>query len=209
MGQRLFAGPSYGAAWLILLGTAMSQAHADSGGQFTVLPYSQAAPTAINASGLVTANYFDTSGNSHAILFNNGIITDLGTLGGASGGATSLNNQGQVVGWTTLAGAPGAPSYTQPYAAFLYENGHMYDLNTLLSKGTPPLGLGSASGINNLGQIIAVGQDSQVYLLTPAVPPPIPEASTLAFAAFAIAAMGVRQRFGKRKRKGEHRTSSQ
>jgi probable HAF family extracellular repeat protein len=168
-----------------------------SGGQFTILPYAQSAPTAINASGQVVGNYFDSSG-SHAFLYSNGHITDLGTLGGAGSGATSLNDQGQVVGWANVAGAPGAPSYTQPSRAFLYENGQMYDLNNLLSKGTPPLDLGLAIGINNMGQILAVG-DSQVYLLTPtdmAAPPPIPEASTLVFACVAIAALSARLSVG-------------
>jgi probable HAF family extracellular repeat protein len=171
-----------------------------SGGQFTILPYTQSAPTAINASGEVAGLYIDGGGTQpHAILYSNGHITELGSLGGATSGAESLNNQGQVVGWATLAGAPGSPTYTQPQAAFLYENGQMYNLNSLLSPGVPPLDLGVATGINNLGQILAVGQDSQVYLLTPTTtqgltaPPPIPEVSAFAFAALAIAALGARR----------------
>jgi probable HAF family extracellular repeat protein len=169
-----------------------------SGGQFTILPFAQSAPTAINASGQVVGNEFDNSG-SHAFLYSIGHIAQLGTLGGASSGATSLNDQGQVVGWANVACAPGTPSYAQTSRAFLYENGQMYDLNNLLSKGTPPLDLGLALGINNMGQILAAG-DSQVYLLTPTdmpAPPPIPEASTLAFACIAIAALRVRRIFGK------------
>jgi MYXO-CTERM domain-containing protein len=180
-----------------------------SGGQITILPYTQSSPTAINASGEVAGFYIDGGTQTHAILYSNGHITELGSLGGATSGAESLNNQGQVVGWATLAGAPGSPTYTQPEAAFLYENGRMYNLNSLLNPGVPPLDLGLATGINNLGQILAVGQDSQVYLLTPTTtqdstaPPPIPEVSTLAFAALAIAALGARRI--SRRRRGPNR----
>lgn len=51
------------------------------------------------------------------------LITDLGTLGGASSEATGVNSLGDVVGFsTTAAGAP---------HAFLYRTGRMLDLGTL------------------------------------------------------------------------------
>jgi probable HAF family extracellular repeat protein len=199
------AGQEIGVSLNGLTSTGWSQEAGwiDSGGQFTILPYSQSSPRAINASGQVAGYYFDNGGaQTHAFLYSNGQITQLGSLGGATSGAVSLNDQGQVVGWATLAGAPGSPFYTQPSTAFLYQNGQIYNLNSLLSKDVPPLDLTTALGINNLGQILAVGQDSQVYLLTPAdtqdspLPPSIPEASTLAFAALAIAALAGRRIFG-------------
>ena len=68
-------------------------------------------------------------------------ITDLGTLGGSSSYATGINNRGQVVGTSNLAGDVSS-------RAFLYTNGGMYDLGTL--GGTSS----SASGINALGQVV-------------------------------------------------------
>lgn len=68
-------------------------------------------------------------------------ITDLGTLGGVSSGASGVNNEGQVVGASTL--------YSGAKHAYLWEGGTIYDL------GTPPGFLvSSASASNNLGQVV-------------------------------------------------------
>jgi probable HAF family extracellular repeat protein len=38
----------------------------------------------------------------HAVVWQPGTITDLGTLpGGQASGATELNNRGQIIGWST------------------------------------------------------------------------------------------------------------
>ncbi len=165
-----------------------------SNGQFTAFPYFASTPTAINASGQVAGFYSnDVNGHPNAFLFQYGHITELGTLGGANAAALGLNNQGQVVGWSFIAGSPLVPNSSQLSNAFIYENGTMYNLNLLLNSGAPPIVLTGALAINNLGQILAVAQDSHDYILTPSdlAPPPapaaIPECSTLAFAGLAIA----------------------
>lgn len=68
-------------------------------------------------------------------------ITDLGTLGGSSSQALSLNAAGVVAGWSsTLDG---------PTHAFLFSGGGLLDLGTL------PGGSNSfAQGINNAGQVV-------------------------------------------------------
>ena len=177
-----------------------------SNGKFTVFPYFASTPTAINASGQVAGFHSDdVNGHPNAFLFQNGHITELGTLGGANAAALGLNNQGQVVGWSLIAGSPLVPNSSQLSNAFIYENGTMYNLNLLLNSGAPPIVLTGALAINNLGQILAV-QDSHDYLLTPSdmTPPPapaaIPECSTLAFAGLAIAVMSARRILGKTKR---------
>ena len=64
----------------------------------------------------------------HALLWQNGIATDLGNLGGKGTGfghvAFGINNQGQVTGNSDLPGDQNAH-------AFLWQNGRMTDLGTL------------------------------------------------------------------------------
>jgi probable HAF family extracellular repeat protein len=74
-----------------------------------------------------------------AVLWKDGAIQDLGTLGGNHSMAAGINKQGQVVGWA-LNGVPdplsmydqifGATNGTQT-RAFLWQNGVMEDLGTL------------------------------------------------------------------------------
>src|SRR5438067_1545324 len=60
--------------------------------------------------------------NFHAILLDNGHITDLGALGGNSSIAVAINENGQVVGNAAM---PGTDYRTHP---FLWENGHIRDI---------------------------------------------------------------------------------
>ena len=132
-----------------------------------------------------------------------GKMVDLGTLpGDASSEAFSVNAKDQVVGWSGPLNVPAVVGSTPPAGshAFLYQNGVMTNLNSLV----PPIGitLTMAIAINDQGQILATGVDAngnpEQVLLTPAgepVPPspiypeaPVPEPSTLAvLAAGAIA----------------------
>jgi probable HAF family extracellular repeat protein len=77
---------------------------------------------------------------SHAFLFANGTMTDLGTLGGNSSLAYDINNNGQIVGWAHTAAG------TQH--AFLHANGQMTDLGLLAGASG-----GRASAISANGQI--------------------------------------------------------
>jgi probable HAF family extracellular repeat protein len=100
-------------------------------------------------------------------------MADLGTLGGGGSWsrALSVNASGQVVGYsdTTSAGVP---------HAFLYSGGWMADLNWLLPAGSG-ITLTGAYGINDKGQIAAVGSDGHVYLLTSDGVAATPEPSAL------------------------------
>jgi probable HAF family extracellular repeat protein len=75
-------------------------------------------------------------------------ITDLGTLGGTSSRAKSINSLGQVVG--------GSRTVSGSNHAFLWENGVMYDLNSSLPAGSDWC-LYGAEGINDAGQIVGNG----------------------------------------------------
>ena len=92
----------------------------------------------------------DALGNPivHAFLYSNGLLTDLGTLGGDSSYANAINDAGQVAGVSFL---PGNPMTYGDFTrhGFLYSGGAKTDLGTL---GGP---FGSAAlGINNAGQVV-------------------------------------------------------
>ena len=65
-------------------------------------------------------------------LWKNGIMTDLGTLGGVYGIAQCANNRGQVIGQSSLAETPGAClNQGSGCHAFLWHKGTLSDLGTL------------------------------------------------------------------------------
>jgi probable HAF family extracellular repeat protein len=89
---------------------------------------------------------FQTS--THAVLWKNRKVINLGSLGGAfSNLALDMNELGEVVGLSDL------PGDTTNHG-FLWKHGHMIDLGTL-----PGDTLSYAFGINNLGQVVGQSCD--------------------------------------------------
>ena len=85
---------------------------------------------------------------AHAVLWESGKVKDLGSLGGAlSNVAYAINNHGQVVGISDLAGDTTAH-------AFLWEEGAIHDLGTL-----PGDFFSVAFSINNRGQVVGESCD--------------------------------------------------
>jgi probable HAF family extracellular repeat protein len=145
------------------------------------------ATTQSNGAG-IQAPYLQGAGGTNA-----GAIP-LGNLGGANAVANALNNSNQVVGWSQIAG--GAQH------AFLYTNGAMQDLNSLIPSSAGFV-LNSAVGISSAGEIVAYGADSSgrthELLLTPLLAP-VPEPSSLAVMSLAIVALAVYHLRGSRPR---------
>jgi probable HAF family extracellular repeat protein len=101
----------------------------------------------INEAGHVVGTATTTAGQSHAILWDDGVMTDLGTLGGPYSSANALNDVGQIVGSSRV--APG--SFTSD--SFHWENGVMTGLGITAVAGT------GASGINDVGQVVGAWYD--------------------------------------------------
>jgi probable HAF family extracellular repeat protein len=155
----------------------------------------------INSSGQVVGwSWSGTGATQAAFLYSNGQMINLGTTPGyTSASAVAINSQGVVVG---------QESNSNGSAAFVYQNGVMTNLNTLIPTSLQALriNLVQAYSINDAGQIVVGGLDGrgvyETYLLTPSgemtpVAPELlsyelPEPSILAFALMLGGAAGVR-----------------
>lgn len=94
----------------------------------------------VNRAGQVAGTWVDAAGENHAFLYSGGVARDIGNLGAGSARATGINDAGDVVGSSFLAG------FTA-FQAFLYRDGVMRSLGTL---GGPS---SWAAGINDGGQV--------------------------------------------------------
>jgi probable HAF family extracellular repeat protein len=121
---------------------------------------------AVNEAGSVAgSSYLPGIYEQHATLWSNDKILDMGTLGGGGSQAFDINNTGEAVGYSMLADSSSV--------AFLWRDGAMIDLNTLVPGGSG-WSLVRANGINDSGQIVGSGYIDgyeRAFLLTP-VPEP-------------------------------------
>ena len=156
--------------------------------QIGTLGGSQSWGMGINDSGEITGHATLASGYAHAFFFDTA-MHDLGTLGGNSSYGYGINDRRMVVGYSyDTAGQQ---------RAFLWCDGYLYDLNSLLIEGGWMLE--AAYGINNAGQIVGTGRRGDTvsaFLLNPFAPSgdvplggaaaAVPEPNTAILSAFAI-----------------------
>jgi probable HAF family extracellular repeat protein len=116
----------------------------------------------------------------HPFMYSHGTTTDLGTLfpndSSAVGAAFGLNNSGTIVGFVAQSGGTIGPPRVPPVnpRAFVYANGKMVDLNTLLPAGRANWTLITAEDISDNGNIVGTAfvggypnGNEHAYLLTP------------------------------------------
>jgi probable HAF family extracellular repeat protein len=178
-------------------------------------------PLALNDSGQVIGCSTDKNNEAHAFMYDNGAWINLGALGGTASVARDINKSGMIVGQATLAEVRqiipiesaslnyvmpqqtinlgdatfGNPIYGFPiWHAFVYENGSMTDLNTLIPTGTG-WELEDAAAINTLGQIVGTGRFNGTNRAFMLVPVPEPDtASLMTTAALVLAIAFIRAR---------------
>jgi probable HAF family extracellular repeat protein len=123
--------------------------------------------TGINSRGEVAGASQSSGGAPHAFLWTKDKgVQDLGTLEGdflsVAPCCHTINNRGQIVGFSI-------PGPFGSGRAFLWQNGVMTDLNTLIPKGSPWYLL-QALSINDAGQIVGYGTingDVHAFIATP------------------------------------------
>ena len=93
-------------------------------------------------------SFFDWGTQARSFVWQNGVMRDIGTLGGPDAVSTTLNARGQITGQSYINSTANPATGIPTLDPFLWRNGHMRDLGTL--GGT----IGFANWLNNAGDVV-------------------------------------------------------
>lgn len=141
----------------------------------------------INNAGRIAGYSEADGGGLHAFVYENGVMTDVGCFGGLNLDVSDINEHGAFIG--------SASTWDGPTVGYISFGGELIDLNTLIDPASGWV-ISGASGINDLGQIVASAcrdfECGSVRLdLVSAVPEP---GMALMLLPGVLAVMGVRRR---------------
>jgi probable HAF family extracellular repeat protein len=102
---------------------------------------------AFNKFETMTGAYSPIAGRTHAFIYRNGVLQDLGTLGGAFASGHAINDRGEVAGHSSIAGE-------SQLRAFAYRDGAMQDLGSFGGFFTV------TNAINNRGVVVGASVDA-------------------------------------------------
>jgi len=108
-------------------------------------------PDDLNASGAIG---LPGTTQTHSFLWQNGVMHDLGTLGGTESGTYAINERGQVVGLSTINSNPNPGTDLPTIDPFFWDGHKMIDIGSL--GGT----YGVAFAVNNRGQVTGISHVS-------------------------------------------------
>jgi len=117
--------------------------------------YSGGLAVAINSQNQVVISATTVAdGTRRALLWDDGVIQDIGTLGASSTAPTAINDLGQVVGWSMVDGS---------LHAFFWDRGTMQDLGEVVvySSDKPEF---NQVRINGRGQVLGNRPGAQAFL---------------------------------------------
>ncbi len=149
----------------------------------------------VSDSGVIVGTQNPGSGSGQPAIFDGtGGVTLLGDLGiaNADGSALAINEAGTIVGGIQGFDDSNPFMPTPVNAAFVYDDGTLYDLSTLFANDLGIDGLVDATGINESGVITGtavVGGELVAFVARP-----VPEPTSIGFVALVGAAMLRRRR---------------